>query len=108
MASDPTHTKEHQSYTAYRTPTHAEIEKRARELWLEAGQPEGRDLEHWLAAEKSLQFPNNVNEEVNPAVPPRTPSPRQEDATPKPSVPGGTSSTTSRPRSTAKRRTSSS
>jgi hypothetical protein len=82
MASTQTQTKEHQSYTAYRTPTHAEIEQRARELWQEAGQPEGRDVEFWLNAEQSLQFPANVKEETQPAVPPQTPSPQPEDAAP--------------------------
>jgi DUF2934 family protein len=35
-------------------PTDAEIQHAAYLLWLEAGRPEGRDLEHWLAAKELL------------------------------------------------------
>jgi hypothetical protein len=35
-------------------PTEAEIQHAAYLLWLENGQPEGRDLEHWLAAKEML------------------------------------------------------
>jgi hypothetical protein len=35
-------------------PTEAEIRNVARQLWLEAGCPVGRDLEHWLAAKDRL------------------------------------------------------
>jgi hypothetical protein len=41
--------------------TAAELEKRhhtrerAREIWIEHGRPEGRDVEFWLAAERELQ-----------------------------------------------------
>jgi hypothetical protein len=35
-------------------PTEAEIQHAAYLLWLEEGQPEGHDLEHWLAAKEML------------------------------------------------------
>lgn len=35
--------------------THEEISKRAREIWEREGRPEGRDMEHWLQAEKELR-----------------------------------------------------
>ncbi len=34
------------------TPTHQEITQRAHQLWEEAGQPVGRDLDIWLEAER--------------------------------------------------------
>lgn len=34
--------------------SHAEIADRAYEIWLNAGQPANRDLEHWLQAEAEL------------------------------------------------------
>ena len=37
-----------------REPSEAEIQHTAYLLWLENGQPEGRDLEHWLAAKEML------------------------------------------------------
>lgn len=36
------------------TPTRAEIEDRARTLWLAHGSPAGRDLDIWLEAERQL------------------------------------------------------
>jgi hypothetical protein len=36
-------------------PSPEEIGLRARSLWEEAGRPEGRDVEHWLAAERELR-----------------------------------------------------
>ncbi|MFO1475173.1 MAG: DUF2934 domain-containing protein [Verrucomicrobiota bacterium] len=35
-------------------PTHDEIARRAYEIFLERGSPEGRDQEHWYAAESEL------------------------------------------------------
>jgi hypothetical protein len=35
-------------------PTEAEIQHAAYLLWVEDGRPEGRDLEHWLAAKELL------------------------------------------------------
>ena len=37
------------------TPTQDQIARRAYEIFIERGQPEGRDLEHWLEAEKQLR-----------------------------------------------------
>jgi len=36
--------------------SHAEIANRAYELFLAAGAPHGRDLEHWLQAERELRY----------------------------------------------------
>jgi hypothetical protein len=36
-------------------PTEAEIQHTAYLLWLENGQPEGRDQEHWFAAKELLK-----------------------------------------------------
>jgi transcription initiation factor TFIIIB Brf1 subunit/transcription initiation factor TFIIB len=30
------------------------IRERAHEIWIERGRPHGRDIEHWLAAEREL------------------------------------------------------
>jgi hypothetical protein len=35
-------------------PTHEQITRRAYEIFIERGRPEGCDLEHWLEAEKQL------------------------------------------------------
>jgi hypothetical protein len=47
------------------------VESRARELWEQAGRPEGRYLEFWVAAEQEIQrqkSPAQINEESsNPA-----------------------------------------
>jgi hypothetical protein len=37
-----------------RPPTEQEIQHAAYLLWIENGRPEGRDLEHWLAAKEML------------------------------------------------------
>jgi hypothetical protein len=37
------------------TPTSEEISERARAIWKDEGCPEGRDVEHWLRAERELQ-----------------------------------------------------
>jgi hypothetical protein len=36
-------------------PAEAEIQHAAYLLWIEEGRPEGRDLEHWLAAKELLR-----------------------------------------------------
>jgi hypothetical protein len=36
-------------------PTHEQITRRAYEIFIERGQPEGRDLDHWLEAERQLR-----------------------------------------------------
>lgn len=43
-----------------------EIRKIAYALWMEEGQPEGRDREHWKAAKEIWNF-RNREEEVEPA-----------------------------------------
>lgn len=63
-----------QSYTEYRTPTHEQIARRAYAIWEEAGRPEGRSVEHWLAAERELLFPSGVDQELKHEVP-QTPPP---------------------------------
>lgn len=35
--------------------SHERIAERARELWMHRGSPAGRDLEHWLEAERQLR-----------------------------------------------------
>lgn len=40
--------------TATHEPTEAEIQHAAYLLWVENGQPEGRDLEHWFEAKEML------------------------------------------------------
>lgn len=35
-------------------PLREEVEHRAYELWEREGRPEGRDIEHWLTAERQL------------------------------------------------------
>lgn len=35
-------------------PSREQIAERARKLWMERGSPGGRDLEHWLDAERQL------------------------------------------------------
>jgi hypothetical protein len=37
------------------TPTQEQIARRAYEIFMERGQPDGRDLEHWLEAERQLR-----------------------------------------------------
>lgn len=59
-------------------PSPQDIERRARTLWEEDGRPEGRALEHWLAAERELRLvqgfkpaKNGKDEPAgNPAYPP--------------------------------------
>lgn len=52
-------------------PTELEIQHAAYLLWIEAGRPEGRDLEHWLAAKELLCHRHG-----------RTPSPRRRPPAP--------------------------
>jgi hypothetical protein len=37
------------------SPSHEQITRRAYEIFIERGRPEGCDLEHWLEAEKQLR-----------------------------------------------------
>lgn len=36
-------------------PTPEQVAERARSIWIERGSPGGRDLEHWLDAERQLR-----------------------------------------------------
>lgn len=36
-------------------PTEAEIQHVAYRLWIEEGRPQGRDMDHWLAAKELLR-----------------------------------------------------
>ena len=42
------------SITFIPEPSESEIQHAAYLLWIENGRPEGRDLEHWLAAKEML------------------------------------------------------
>lgn len=41
------------------------IRKRAHEIWVEEGKPEGRALHHWLMAKWELELARNPREEVD-------------------------------------------
>lgn len=43
------------------TPTHEQITRRAYEIFIERGQPEGHDLDHWLEAEAQLRAAIQTN-----------------------------------------------
>ena len=44
-----------QSNGSHGYPTHEEIALCARAIWEKEGQPQGRELDHWLQAEAQLQ-----------------------------------------------------
>ena len=46
--------KTHRAPARGHEPTELEIQHAAYLLWIENGRPEGRDLEHWLAAKEML------------------------------------------------------
>jgi hypothetical protein len=56
--------------------THEEIRARAQQLWERAGRPEGRDEEHWLAAEKELQGERDRHHHPADTVAPAAHAPR--------------------------------
>lgn len=43
-----------------RAPSQDQIAERARALWMQRGSPGGRDLEHWLDAERQLRDEMNA------------------------------------------------
>jgi transcription initiation factor TFIIIB Brf1 subunit/transcription initiation factor TFIIB len=43
--------------TAAELERHHRIRERAHEIWLERGCPTGRDVEHWVAAEREIDAP---------------------------------------------------
>ena len=50
--------------------THEEIRDRAYALWIEAGSPDGRDMEFWAQAERELAEQNGSDlSEEDDAVP---------------------------------------
>jgi hypothetical protein len=55
------------------TPTHEQITRRAYEIFIERGQPEGRDLDHWLEAEKQLRAAGQSDEDTQEAAHIRNP-----------------------------------
>ncbi len=57
--------------TGKTAPTHADINRYAHDLWIRDGRPEGRALEHWLAAERALTFPNPEEREKADVPSPR-------------------------------------
>ena len=38
-----------------RLPTEEEVRKRAHEIWLAEGMPEGREVDHWMRARRELE-----------------------------------------------------
>lgn len=50
-------------------PTELEIQHTAYLLWVEAGCPEGRDLEHWLAAKEMLTHRHGRDAKTRRRVP---------------------------------------
>lgn len=42
------------------SPKHSEIAARAYHIWEREGRPHGRDLDHWLAAERELRGGGSV------------------------------------------------
>jgi hypothetical protein len=70
-------------------PGHDEIAHGARELWMNAGQPEGRDDEFWLVAEHRIMLARLAQDEaevagalVTLAPPVLRPKKDRNDATP--------------------------
>lgn len=53
----------------FREPTEQEIQHAAYLLWIENGRPEGRDLEHWLAAKEMLCHRHGRDAKTRRAVP---------------------------------------
>ncbi|MBE7539470.1 MAG: DUF2934 domain-containing protein [Opitutaceae bacterium] len=45
----------HASHAAPSEPSEQDIQDAAYQLWIEAGRPDGRDLEHWHVARERLR-----------------------------------------------------
>lgn len=72
----PSHPMSHKAAAAFK-PSEAEIEQAAYFIWVESGRPDGRELEHWLAAKEQLS-----RRSVRPGAHKRraaTPSPKPAD-----------------------------
>jgi hypothetical protein len=52
-----------------RQPSEAEIQHAAYLLWIEDGRPEGRDLQHWLAARELLLHRHGRDTKTHHAAP---------------------------------------
>ncbi|MFT3781465.1 MAG: DUF2934 domain-containing protein [Nibricoccus sp.] len=69
-------------------PSHEEVSRRAFEIWLQEGQPHGRDMEHWYQAERQLlgltPSPTTEIPAQRPAITPedRSLSSKLDDSTP--------------------------
>jgi hypothetical protein len=48
-------TKPNQTTSTAAQPSPEQVAERARAIWIERGSPGGRDLEHWLDAERQLR-----------------------------------------------------
>jgi hypothetical protein len=48
-------------------PTERRIRRRARELWEQAGWPNGRDLEFWLQAEQEFREAEDIANKYDPS-----------------------------------------
>jgi hypothetical protein len=44
--------------------TQERIAERARQIWMDRGQPEGKDMEHWLEAERQLRGANKAGQDA--------------------------------------------
>jgi len=57
---------------------HDLIAERAQSIWRERGSPEGRDMEHWLEAERQLydrRSPSGIRDAMEPAAADFSPDP---------------------------------
>lgn len=57
-----------QDSAAYAEDREARIRERAREIWENQGQPEGKDLEHWMEAEKEFGYDTPLKLDENISV----------------------------------------
>ena len=60
-----------------RNATHRRISDRAYALWVEEGQPTGRDVDHWLAAEHEIAATEQASPGAFRARSPRKRKPAQ-------------------------------
>lgn len=64
---------DHSSHPNSPELAHDQIAERARRLWMERGSPGGRDLEHWLDAERQLRDEYAQRERGPKSAPPAKP-----------------------------------
>lgn len=48
-------TPSHGGAAEVRAPTEADVRKRAHDIWLAEGMPEGREVDHWMRARRELE-----------------------------------------------------